>query len=171
MAAGRGKAARVERSSGWLQFSSAPGARHTAAILYDFDNESHTRIEHATGQHRDASERAVYRALAERHLSADVLGLSSLDKNGDLNAYKVVFFSHAHVLAESDISRLQEYVEGGGTLVFGCWSAYRDRRHWCYDASGKEFYEKLVGVRVEDFTVVAPGETSAMFFSIRGCYG
>ena len=35
---------------------------------------------------------------------------------------------------------------------------------------GKEFYENLVGVRVEDFTVVAPGETSAMCFQIRGCY-
>ena len=60
---------------------------------------------------------------------------------------------------------MQDYVEGGGTLVFGCWSAYRDRRHWCYDAAGKEFYEKLVGVRVEDFTVVAPGETSSIAFA------
>ena len=56
-------------------------------------------------------------------------------------------------------------MEGGGTLVFGCWSAYRNGSHWCYDASGKEFYENLVGVRVEDFTVVAPGEASAVSFA------
>jgi beta-galactosidase len=139
-----------------------------AAILYDFDNESHARIEHATGQHRDAGERAVYRALAERHLSADVLGLSSLEKDGDLQAYKIVFFPHAHVLVAADIGPLQDYVQGGGTLVFGCWSAYRDRRHWCYDASGKQFYEDLVGMRVEDFTVVAPGETSTISFASLG---
>ena len=57
-------------------------------------------------------------------------------------------------------------MEGGGTLVFGCWSGYRDRNHWCYDASGKAFYENFVGVRVADFTVVAPGETSAMRFDL-----
>ncbi|MGA7213918.1 MAG: beta-galactosidase trimerization domain-containing protein, partial [Terrimicrobiaceae bacterium] len=44
----------------------------------------------------------------------------------------------------------------------GCWSGYRDRNHWCYDASGKAFYEDFTGVRVADFTVVVPGETSDM---------
>jgi hypothetical protein len=43
-------------------------------------------------------------------------------------------------------------------------SGYRNRNHWCYDAAGKDFYEALVGVRVADFTVVSPGETSAIRF-------
>jgi beta-galactosidase len=135
-----------------------------AAILYDFDSESHARIEHATGQHREAEERAVYQALSERHLSADVCALSSFRGNGKLSAYQIVFFPHAHVLTPADVTVLTEYVEGGGALVFGCWSGYRDRNHWCYDAAGKAFYEELVGVRVEDFTVVTPGEISAIRF-------
>jgi beta-galactosidase len=139
-----------------------------AAILYDFDNESHARIECATGQQREASERAVYQALSERHLSADVCPMSSLERGGDLSAYQIVFFPHAHVLAAADMQPLTEYVEGGGTLVFGCWSAYRDRRHWCYDARAKAFYEDLAGVRVEDFTVVPPGETSTISFAASG---
>jgi beta-galactosidase len=49
-------------------------------------------------------------------------------------------------------------------LVFGCWSGYRDRDHWCYDAAGKVFYERLVGARVADFTVLAPGESCHMRF-------
>ena len=136
-----------------------------AAILYDLDNESHAKIEHATGQHREAGERAVYQALSERHLSTDVRALSSLARGEDLSAYQIVFFPHAHVLAAADMAPLKEYVEGGGTLVFGCWSAYRDRNHWCYDAQAKAFYEDLVGVRVEDFTVVPPGETSTIRFA------
>ena len=92
--------------------------------------------------------------------------LSSVQGNGDLSAYKIVFFPHAHVLTAADLTPLQDYVESGGTLVFGCWSAYRDGNHWCYDAPGKAFYEDFVGIRVEDFTVVAPGETSAMRFEL-----
>jgi beta-galactosidase len=136
----------------------------TAAILYDYDNESHARIENATGQHREANELAVYQALSERHLSVDVRALSSVHEAVDLADYEIVFFPHAHVLTAADVSALEAYVEGGGTLVFGCWSGYRDRDHWCYDAAGKVFYERLVGARVADFTVLAPGESCHMRF-------
>jgi beta-galactosidase len=138
----------------------------SAAIVYDFDNSSHAKIERATGQRREASERAVYQALSERHISPDVRALSSLRGKADLTDYRIVFFPHAHLLTASDVKPLQDYVEEGGTLVFGCWSGYRDRNHWCYDAPGKAFYENFVGVRVADFTVVAPGENSAMRFDI-----
>jgi beta-galactosidase len=141
-----------------------------AAILYDFDNESHAKIEHATGQQRDASERAIYQALAERHLSADVRALSSLQRGGDLSSYQIVFFPHAHVLTAEDIAPLIEYVEGGGTLVLGCWSGYRNRNHWCYDAAGKAFLENFVGTRVEDFTVVTPGEVSTIRFAVSNVH-
>ena len=136
----------------------------SAAIVYDFDNTSHAKIEHATGQRREAGEKAVYQALSERHISPDLCALSSLGGHADLAGYQIVFFPHAHLLTASDVEPLQQYVEEGGTLVFGCWSGYRDRRHWCYDASGKAFYENFVGARVADFTVVAPGEQSAMRF-------
>jgi beta-galactosidase len=135
----------------------------TAAILYDFDNESHARIERVTGKHREASELSVYQALSERHLSVDVRPLSGVQEGGDLAGYQIVFFPHAHVLTAADVPALQAYVEGGGTLVFGCWSGYRDRNHWCYDAAGKAFYENLVGTRVADFTVVPPGTSSMRF--------
>jgi beta-galactosidase len=136
----------------------------TAAILYDFDNESHARIERVTGKHREANELSVYQALSERHLSVDMQPLSSIQEAGDLAGYQIVFFPHAHLLTAADLPTLQGYVEGGGTLVFGCWSSYRDRNHWCYDAAGKAFYEKLAGARVADFTVVPPGETSNIRF-------
>ena len=136
-----------------------------AAILYDFDNESHARLERVTGKHRETSELSVYQALSERHLSVDMLPLSSLQADRDLSDYQIVFFPHAHVLTETDISPLENYVEGGGTLVFGCWSGYRDRNHWCYDAAGKAFYEGLIGGRVADFTVVFPGESGIMRYA------
>ena len=112
-----------------------------AAILYDFDNEAHARIERFTGKHREASELAVYQALSERHLSVDVRPLSGVREAADLAAYQIVFFPLAHILTAADMPALQAYVEGGGTLVFGCWSGYRDRKHWCYDAAGKAFFE------------------------------
>jgi beta-galactosidase len=139
-----------------------------AAILYDFDNESHARVERMTGKYRDSNELAVYQALSERHLSADVRALSAIKTGADLAGYKIVFFPHAHILTATDVTSLREYVEAGGTLVFGCWSGYRNRNHWCYNAGDKSFYESLAGVRTADFTVVAPGETSALRFEHSG---
>jgi beta-galactosidase len=141
------------------------GCVSQAAILYDFDNDSHSRIENFTGQHRDASELGVYQALADRHLLPDLLTLASIHEVATLAAYKIVFYPHAHILTPSDLKVLQEYVEDGGTLVFGCWSGYRDKNHWCYDAEGRAFYEALVGVRVSDFTVVPPDEISEFRFA------
>ena len=117
-----------------------------------------------TGKHREANELSVYQALSERHLSVDMRPLASVQEDGGLASYQIVFFPHAHLLTAADVPALQAYVEEGGTLVFGCWSSYRDRNHWCYDAAGKAFYENLVGIRIADFTVVAPGETSTIRF-------
>ena len=81
-----------------------------------------------------------------------------------------MFYPHAHILTASDTRILEEYVEEGGTLVFGCWSGYRDKNHWCYDAEGRAFYEAFVGVRVADFTVVPPDEKSEISFTgSTGC--
>jgi len=135
-----------------------------AAILYDFDNESHAKIESFTGRHRENSELSVYQAVSEKHLLSDLRASSSIRDFRDLAQYAIVFFPHAHILALSDTNALQDYVKEGGTLIFGCWSGYRDRNHWCYDATGRAFYEALVGVRVVDFTIVPPGETSEMRF-------
>jgi beta-galactosidase len=135
-----------------------------AAILYDFDNESHAKIETFTGRHRDASELAVYQTLAEKHLLTDLRSLSGISDVRDLVQYKIVFFPHAHILTASQVEVLSDYVEAGGTLVFGCWSGYRDKNHWCYDATGRAFYESLVGTRIVDFTIVPPGETSEIRF-------
>jgi beta-galactosidase len=93
-----------------------------------------------------------------------VRSLSSAQEAGDLAGYQIIFFPHAHVLTAADVPVLQGYVEGGGTLVLGCWGGYRDRSHWCYDAAEKAFYEALTGVRVADFTVTTPGETSVLRF-------
>jgi beta-galactosidase len=144
------------------------GCVSQAAILYDFDNESHARIERMTGKHRDTNELAVYQALSERHFSVDVRALSVIETGADLAGYKIVFFPHAHILTAADVKPLQEYVEAGGTLVFGCWSGYRNRNHWCYNADEKAFYEGLAGVRVADFTVVPAWERSALRFEHSG---
>ncbi len=137
-----------------------------AAILYDFDNYSHAQIEHFTGQHRDSSEQSVYRALSERHLLTDLRPLSN--DADELMTYQIIFFPHAHVLEATEIESLRSYVENGGTLVFGCWSAYRNRMHQCYDADGRAFYEQLTGMRVVDFTTVPATEKSEIEFKDSG---
>ena len=144
MAPGRSETDSVKRSSVWPRSLTGTQCISPAAILYNFDNESHANIEHATGQQRDASERAVYQALSERHLSADVRALSSLQRNGDLERLpNRLLPARSRFDSQRTSTPLNDYVEGGGTLVFGCWSGYRDRNHWCYDAPGKRFTKTL----------------------------
>jgi beta-galactosidase len=137
----------------------------TAAILYNYDNASHTKIEAHTGQHRRASTQAVYRALNQRHVTTDVVCCNGELTSEALSSYKIVFFPHAHILDETELAVLEDYVRAGGTLIFGAWSAYRNKQHWCYWPFGATFYEALVGVRVADFTVVLAHETSSLKFA------
>src|SRR6516225_1686840 len=58
-----------------------------AAILYDFDNESHAKIESFTGQHRESSELSVYQAVSEKHLLSDLRAASSIRDVRDLVQY------------------------------------------------------------------------------------
>jgi len=101
----------IKRVSGTLLGTRCVSA---AAILYDFDNESHARIERTTGKHREANELSVYQSLSERHLSVDMVPLSKSDHLAD---YQIVFFPHAHVLTAPDLQNLQAYVEGGATKL------------------------------------------------------
>jgi beta-galactosidase len=137
----------------------------TAAILYNYDNTSHAKIETHTGQRRCSSSQAVYRALNQRHVTTDAICFDSELTSKELSEYRFVFFPHAHILEETELAVLGDYVRAGGTLVFGSWSAYRDKQHLCYSPSGATFYEAFVGVRVADFTMVPARESSSLRFS------
>jgi beta-galactosidase len=141
---------------------------HLAAIVYNYDNESHAKIDRFTGQFRPLSDFGLYRALAERHLTPDLRPLKGVAAAVNLIPYQIVFFPEAHILTATELAVLADYVERGGTLVFGAWSGYRNENHWCYDAEGKAFFEKLTGVRVADFTIVTPGQPIGMKFGKKG---
>jgi beta-galactosidase len=132
--------------------------------LYNYDNASHAKIETHTGQYRPGNSQAIYRALNERHVTTDLISFDSELTIEALSAYQIVFFPHAHVLEEPEVAVLQDYVRRGGTLIFGPWSAYRDKRHWCYSPLGPSFYETFVGARVSDFTAVPAHEISSLRF-------
>ena len=166
MAVGGSKTARPRNQASVANLDRAPDAfRPRRSCTISTTSRTRKSSTRPGSNGKRASERSTKRSRKGICLRT-FARLSSLRGNGDLSAYQIVFFPHAHVLDSSDVKPLQDYVEGGGTLVFGCWSGYRDRNHWCYDAPGKAFYENFVGVRVADFTVVAPGETSAMRFGI-----
>jgi beta-galactosidase len=111
------------------------------------------------------STQAVYHALNHRHVTTDVVCFNGELTSEALSIYKIVFFPHAHILEETELAVLEDYVRAGATLIFGAWSAYRNKQHWCYWPFGATFYKALVGVRVADFTVVLAHETSSLKFA------
>lgn len=139
-----------------------------AAILYDYDNDSNSKIEGYIGSEEWKSEESIYQSLTERHLLTDMLSMQRTRKLEDLQKYKVLFYANAQLLEREDIHYLSEYVEQGGILVLGPRSGYKDRSNRCYMMPFPGVVRDLCGLEVIDFTMVKRQEDSYMAFQSAG---
>ncbi|MFC5532037.1 beta-galactosidase [Cohnella yongneupensis] len=138
----------------------------TAAQLYDYDNESHWKIERFTAWEGWSSVESIYQALNERHVTVDQLSYQHLSETDELvRKYAVMFYSNAQLLNEEDVRLLRAYVEQGGTLVFGPRSGYKDRDNQAYMQAFPGVIKELAGVEITDFTMVDSDEPSMMSFT------
>jgi beta-galactosidase len=144
-----------------LQSSFAP----TAAILYDYDNDSNSKVEGYIGSEEWKSEEGIYQSLTERHLLTDMLSMPRTRKAEELYSYKVLFYPNAQLLELEDVERLTRYVAQGGILVLGPRSGYKDRSNRCYMLPFPGVVKDLCGIEVIDFTMVKRQEDAYMQFA------
>jgi beta-galactosidase len=136
----------------------------TAAILYDYDNDSNVHIEGYIGSAFLALDESLYRTLSERHILADRVPFNSLTDPAQLEHYKVVFYPNAQLLESKDLPVLRAYVEQGGTLVFGPRSGYKDRLNQCHDLPLPGVIRELADLEIEDFTMLEHAPTVRVSF-------
>ncbi|WP_037568874.1 beta-galactosidase [Phaeacidiphilus oryzae] len=80
----------------------------------------------------------------------------------DLSRYAVVFAPSAYLLSPAAAKSLASYVEGGGHLVLGCFSGVVDERYQAWLGGFPGGLLEALGVRVEEFHPLAPGQTVAL---------
>ncbi|MNW39589.1 Beta-galactosidase BgaA [compost metagenome] len=137
----------------------------SAAILYDYDNDSNCKIDRHTGSAYWKSEEHIYLALNERHIGVDMLDMSSLRKSAIMKRYGIVFLPNAQLLNDEEVQPLMDFVENGGTLVLGPRSGYKDRNNHAHMLPFPGPVRSMTGIRIEEFTMRDREEESCIHFA------
>ncbi len=137
------------------------GAVYTAqvAILRDYDNVWNNQADVWQKNLDEASIWGLYQACQHTHTPYDYVYLDHC-KAGDLSKYKVVFYPHGVIMTKERAALLQSYVGQGGTLVFGCRTAYKDIHGICVTEKLPGLVRELTGTDIPEYTVVSPEEGS-----------
>lgn len=132
----------------------------TVAIVSDYDNEWDGELDMWHGPLQKRSALAWYKALQHRHIPVDVTYLRETTRLADLRRYAVLVYPHPAILSDQTAALLTDYVAGGGQLILGCRTGYKDLRGHCYMRPLPGPIGDLCGVRVDDFTLIGPHEQS-----------
>lgn len=97
--------------------------------------------------------RAWHAALRRRAVTADVV--APLD---DLSRYRLVVAPHLYLLTDEEADALAAYVEAGGTLLATFFSGIVDGRDHIRLGGYPGALRDLLGVRIEEFFPLRPGE-------------
>jgi beta-galactosidase len=97
---------------------------------------------------------AAYGALHGLGLTVDIV-----PPGAELDAYRLVVVPGLHLVREGDAAVITDWVAAGGTAVVTFYSGTvdQDDRVWTGGYTGP--FREALGIRVEEFAPVAPGET------------
>lgn len=132
--------------------------RAKAAILKDYDNCWDLRIDM---WHRDldgVSQPALFAAAQKTHTPLDYVYLFEEGASASLASYDVLFYPHPCILSGARVALLENYVAGGGTLILGCRSGYKDMDGHCVMQDLPGLLRPLTGADVPEFTRTCPGD-------------
>lgn len=132
------------------------GTRNQAnvAILRDYDNEWDGEYDVWHGPFMWKSNKEWYKALQRKHIPNDVLYVRKKTTLEELARYDVLIYPHPAIMTDETAALLDEYVQQGGKLIFGCRTGYKDERGQCYMRPFPGAAKDLCGISVEEFTMV-----------------
>lgn len=132
------------------------GTRNQAnvAILRDYDNEWDGEYDVWHGPFMWKSNKEWYKALQRKHIPNDVLYVRHKTTLEELARYDVLIYPHPAIMTDATAALLDEYVQQGGKLIFGCRTGYKDERGQCYMRPFPGAAKDLCGISVEEFTMV-----------------
>lgn len=133
------------------------GSRYEAevAVLRDYDNIWNDQADVWQRTLDEASIWGLYQACQHTHTPYDYIYVDHCTAE-DLAGYKVVFYPHGVIMTRERAALLKTYVEQGGTIVFGCRTAYKDIHGICVTDKLPGLIGELTGVDIPEYTTVAP---------------
>ncbi len=75
-----------------------------------------------------------------------------------LARYEVLFYPHPEILTREQIRLLEQYVEAGGKLVFGCRTGQKNIHGICVTEPLPGLAAELTGTDVQEYSLVAPDD-------------
>ncbi len=135
------------------------------AVLFDWESWWASEIDsHPSNDFRYRS-----RALAwYRSLWQAQVGTAVLPAHADLTGYRLVVVPHLYLADQSLVARLTAFAEAGGTVVITYFSGIADGDDHIHLGGYPGAFRDLLGVRVEEFAPVLPGDTVSLESALLG---
>lgn len=147
------------------KISALAGSKYAAevAVLQDYDNIWDSELDRWHGALSRPSEKNLFCAMQHAHTPCDYVYLDETTSPEQLSRYRLLIDPHPAILTKRTAELLEKYVRGGGMLLFGARTGYKDEHGRCRRMPAPGFAADLCGIRVKDFTFVRPEEpVSAM---------
>ena len=140
------------------------GAEYQAsfAVFCDYNNVFDTETDVWHQRVEKASSKGIFNAAQLTHTPMDYVFFHKDMKVSDLEEYPVLFYPHAVILTNEITELLTEYVKGGGTLVLGCRTGYKDETGKCVMKKLPGLLQELSRVDVIDYTFLGPADETSM---------
>ena len=136
------------------------GAKYKAsvAVIKDYDNIWDEEVDRWHKQIAKVSDDELFVALQMNHTPFDYLYMDKTVELEALMAYSLIIYPHPLILNTERVALLKKYVEAGGCLVLGARTGMKDCHGQCVMTAMPGLATDLVGVTVEDFTLIGPGD-------------
>ena len=129
-----------------------------AGLIETYDNMMDEELDTWHGMVNEVSTAGIFRAAQHTHTPLDIVNISGMEDVSALSRYKVLFWPHAVMISETEAKLMQDYVENGGTLVFGCRTGYKDGTGKCIMDKLPGAVSGLTGADITEYTLIAPDE-------------
>lgn len=136
-----------------------------AAVLFDWESWWASEIDSHPSNAFQYRERilAWYRSLWQAQV-----GTAVVPAHADLSGYKLVVVPHLYLADAALAQRLTAFAEAGGTVVVTYFSGIADANDHIHLGGYPGALRDFLGVRVEEFAPVLPGETVELASAILG---
>jgi beta-galactosidase len=128
------------------------------AVLKDYSNVWDSEVDVWHGRVDSFSDNSWFEATQLTHTPCDFFYLRPQTALQDLLAYDLLVYPHPAILEPKTADLLKEYVENGGTLIFGARTGYKDKFGRCPMRPMPGIISEWCGVIVTDYTLVGPAD-------------
>lgn len=128
------------------------------AVLKDYSNVWDLAVDVWHGRVDSFSDNSWFEATQLTHTPCDFFYLREQTGLKDLSVYEMLVYPHPAIMEPKTADLLKEYVENGGTLIFGARTGYKDKFGRCPMRPMPGLISEWCGVTVTDYTLVGSGD-------------